>query len=433
MRLTVVGTGYVGLVAGAGFADFGNDVTCADVDATKITRLLAGEIPIFEPGLEELVARNVAHKRLSFTPDVAAAVAGAEVVFIAVGTPMGQDGDADLSAVWSVGKTIGRAMTGPLVVVTKSTVPVGTADRLREVISESAQHPFACVSNPEFLKEGDAVNDFMKPDRVLIGTDDERARKILANLYAPFVRTNDRLQFMDPRSAELAKYAANAILATRISFMNEIAALAERVGADIEHVRKGLGADPRIGPKFLYAGAGFGGSCFPKDLNALLFLARRLDVPLELVSATERVNTRQKAVLATKLEKHFGSVAGKTIALWGIAFKPRTDDIREAPALTIIANLLAAGAKEIVAHDPVAMPNARAVLGDTVRFVENMYDAVEGADALVLVTEWHEFRRPDFERIKKLLKQPVVFDGRNVWDADELRDLGFTYYGIGRR
>jgi UDPglucose 6-dehydrogenase len=433
MRLTVVGTGYVGLVAGAGFADFGNDVICADVDAGKITRLLGGEMPIFEPGLEDLVARNVAQKRLSFTPDVAAAVAGAEVVFIAVGTPMGPDGDADMSAVWAVGRTIGRAMTGPLVVVTKSTVPVGTADRLREVIGESAQHPFACVSNPEFLKEGDAVNDFMKPDRVLIGTDDERARKLLANLYAPFVRTNDRLQFMDPRSAELAKYASNAILATRISFMNEIAALAERVGADIEHVRRGVGADPRIGPKFLYAGAGFGGSCFPKDLNALMFLAKRLDVPLELVTATDRVNTRQKAVLFEKLDKHFGGVAGRTIALWGIAFKPRTDDIREAPALTIIEKLRAAGAKGIVAHDPVAMPNARAVVGDSVRFVDNMYDAVEGADALVLVTEWHEFRRPDFDRIKKLLKQPVVFDGRNVWDADELRGLGFSYYGIGRR
>src|SRR5215470_1635708 len=386
MQLAVVGTGYVGLVAGAGFADFGNDVTCADVDGDKIRRLLGGEIPIFEPGLEELVARNAADKRLVFTADVAAAVAGAEIVFIAVGTPMGADGAADLSAVWAVGDTIGRAMTGPLVVVTKSTVPVGTADRLREVIGERAQHPFAVVSNPEFLKEGDAVNDFMKPDRVLIGTEDERARKLLAHLYAPFVRTNDRLQFMDPRSAELAKYASNAILATRISFMNEIAGLAERVGADIEHVRKGVGADPRIGPKFLYAGAGFGGSCFPKDLKALMHLAGRLDVPLDMVAATDAVNARQKTVLAKKVEQHFGNLGGRAIAVWGLAFKPRTDDLREAPAVVVIDRLRALGAKEIVAYDPVAMPNARALVDDSVRFAQQMYDAVDGADTLALVT-----------------------------------------------
>jgi len=436
MRLAVVGTGYVGLVAGAGFADFGNDVVCADVDAAKIARLTAGEIPIFEPGLPELVHKNASSGRLTFSADVAASVAGAEIVFIAVGTPQGADGGADLTAVWAVADIIGRAMTGPLVVVTKSTVPVGTADRLREAIGKSAAHPFAVVSNPEFLKEGDAVNDFMKPDRILVGTEDEHARKLLAHLYAPFIRTNDRLQFMDPRSAELAKYAANAILATRISFMNEMAALAERVGADIEHVRRGVGADPRIGAKFLFAGAGFGGSCFPKDLKALMHLAGKLDVPLDMVTATDAVNARQKAVLAKKVEQHFGNLGGRTIAVWGLAFKPRTDDLREAPAVVVIDRLLAGGVQRVVAHDPVAMPGARQIYesrGDKIGFVENMYDALAGADALVLVTEWHEFRRPDFARVKRLLRQPVVFDGRNVWDPDELRQLGFTYHGIGRR
>jgi UDPglucose 6-dehydrogenase len=433
MRLTVLGTGYVGLVAGAGFADFGNDVVCADVDAAKIARLDAGEIPIYEPGLEDLVARNVAEGRLRFTPDIAGAVAGAEIVFVAVGTPQGADGAADMSAIWAVAETIGRAMTGPLVVVNKSTVPVGTADRVREAIGAHTSHAFAVVSNPEFLKEGDAVNDFMKPDRILIGTDDERARKLLGHLYAPFVRTNDRLQYMDARSAELAKYAANAILATRVSFMNEIANLAERVGADIEAVRRAIGADPRIGPKFLFPGAGFGGSCFPKDLKALIHLAGQNHVPLDIVTATDQVNDRQKAVLATKIERHFGGLAGKRIAIWGLAFKPRTDDIREAPALTLIERLFAGGAREVVAHDPAAMANVKTLLGDRVRLVDHMYDALAGADALALVTEWHEFRRPDFARMRKLLAEPVVFDGRNIWDGDELRSLGFTYYGIGRR
>jgi UDPglucose 6-dehydrogenase len=432
MRLAVVGTGYVGLVAGAGFADFGNDVICADVVASKIARLVAGEIPIYEPGLEPLVKKNVAEGRLRFSTDVAAAIAGAEIAFIAVGTPMGDDGAADLSAVWAVAETIGRAMTGPLVIVTKSTVPVGTADRVREIVGAHARHPFAVVSNPEFLKEGDAVADFMKPDRILIGTDDERARKLLAHLYAPFVRTNDRLHFMDARSAELTKYAANAILATRVSFMNEIANLAERLGADVEHVRRGLGADVRIGPKFLFPGVGFGGSCFPKDLRALAHTAERAGAPLEVVAAVERVNARQKVVLAAKMERHFGSLGGKRIAMWGLAFKPRTDDVREAPALVLAERLLAAGAR-VVAHDPVAMENVRALLGDRLELAPSMYDAIEGADALALLTEWHEYRRPDFARIKAALTSPVLFDGRNVWDPDDVRARGFAYYGIGRR
>ena len=432
MRLAVVGTGYVGLVAGAGFSDFGNDVVCADIDASKIRTLERGELPIYEPGLDALVAKNVAGGRLRFSADVAAAVAGAEVVFVAVGTPMGADGAADMSAVWAVAETIGRAMSGPLVIVTKSTVPVGTGDRIREIVGAHAAHTFAVVSNPEFLKEGDAVNDFMKPDRIIIGSDDERARKVLGNLYAPFVRTNDRLHTMDLRSAELTKYDANAMLATRVSFMNEIALLAEKLGADVEHVRRGMGADPRIGPKFLFPGVGFGGSCFPKDLRALAHTAERAGAPLEIIAAVERVNARQKTVLTAKIEKQLGSVAGRRLAVWGLAFKPRTDDIREAPALVLIDALLAGGAT-VAAHDPVAMPNVRERYGDRITLVDQMYDAVDGADALVLVTEWHEFRRPDFTRIKRLLKQPLLFDGRNAWDPEEMRAQGFVYHGIGRR
>ena len=432
MNIAVVGTGYVGLVAGAGFSDFGNDVVCADVDADKIARLLQGEIPIYEPGLEALVSRNVKEGRLRFTASVPEAVAGAEVVFIAVGTPQSADGSADMSGVIAAAEAIGRAMTAPTVVVTKSTVPVGTADRVREAVGQYARHSFAVVSNPEFLKEGDAVNDFLKPDRVLIGTDDDRARELLRNLYAPFVRTNDRIHVMDARSAELSKYAANAMLAVRISFMNEIANLAERLGADVEHVRRGIGADPRIGPKFLFPGIGYGGSCFPKDVKALLHTAARAEAPLEVVAAVDRVNNRQKGILAAKMEKQLGDLAGRTVAVWGLAFKPNTDDIREAPAITLIDRLLAAGAN-VAAYDPVARDNVRAVYGDKIRLTEKMYDALDGADALALVTEWHEFRRPDFGRMKKLMKTPCLFDGRNIWDPEELRRLGFTYQGIGRR
>jgi UDPglucose 6-dehydrogenase len=432
MRLAVLGTGYVGLVAGAGFSDFGNDVICADVDVKKIERLRAGEIPIYEPGLDALVARNMKNGRLVFSSDVSAAIAEAEVVFIAVGTPQGPDGNADMTAVLDVAERIGRAMTGPIVVVTKSTVPVGTAERIRKILSEIARYPFSVASNPEFLKEGDAVNDFMKPDRVIVGTDDDRARETLRYLYAPFVRTNDRLQFMDTRSAELTKYAANALLATRISFMNELANLAEKVGADIESVRRGVGSDPRIGPKFLFPGPGFGGSCFPKDIKALLYLAQRMDMPLEVVNAVDRANAKQKLVLPAKIEKHFGGdLAGKRIAVWGLAFKPQTDDIRESPALTLVDKLLDHGAR-VVAHDPAAMPNVKALYGDRLELAPGMYEALEGADALALVTEWHEFRRPDFARMQRLMRAPVLFDGRNIWSPAELRGLGFTYQGIGR-
>jgi UDPglucose 6-dehydrogenase len=432
MRLCVIGTGYVGLVAGAGFADFGNDVACVDVDAKKIAALQAGQVPIYEPGLDALIARNAKAGRLTFSTDVAAGVAGAEVAFIAVGTPQGDDGAADLRYVDAAAQTIARAMTGFLVIVTKSTVPVGTADRIRAIIAANTTHPFAVASNPEFLKEGDAVNDFMKPDRVIVGVDDDRAREVMRHLYAAFLRTNDRLQFMDPRSAELTKYAANCLLASRISFMNELANLAERIGADIELVRKGVGSDPRIGPKFLFPGPGFGGSCFPKDLKALLHTAREADVPLEVVAAADRANQRQQQVLAHKLEKHFGSLAGKTIAVWGLAFKPATDDIRESPALTLIDKLLAAGAR-VHAHDPAAMENVSALYGDRVTLAFKPYDALHGADALVVVTEWHDYRRPDFQRVKSALRAPIVFDGRNIWDPAELRGFGFTYYGIGRR
>jgi UDPglucose 6-dehydrogenase len=433
MRLTVIGTGYVGLVVGAGFADFGNDVCCTDVDVDKIARLRGGEVPIHEPGLDDLVARNVREGRLCFTSDVPAAVGEAEVVFVAVGTPAAADGAPDMSAVYAVAETIGRSMRAGTLVVTKSTVPVGTADRIARIIGSVTKLPFTVVANPEFLKEGDAVNDFMKPHRIIVGTDDERAREVLRHLYGPFVRTNDRLQFMDARSAELTKYAANALLATRISFMNELANLAERVGADVEHVRKGLGSDPRIGPRFLFPGAGFGGSCFPKDLKALLHTAREAEMPLEIVCAADRANTRQKAVLGDKIRRHFGdALRGRTVAVWGLAFKPMTDDVREAPALELIRGLLAEGV-HVTAFDPAAMDGVRRLFGDRVVLAPGMYEALEGADGLALVTEWHEFRRPDFARMKALMREAAVFDGRNVWDPKELRALGFSYYGIGRR
>lgn len=432
MKLAVIGTGYVGLVAGAGFSDFGNDVTCVDIDADRVDRLNAGEIPIYEPGLTELVKRNAEAGRLQFTSELDAAVAGADAVFLAVGTPSSRDGSADLSFVLAAAEQVGRALTGYAVIVTKSTVPVGTAARIRETVSRVAKHDFSVASNPEFLKEGDAVNDFMKPARIVLGVDDERAKEALLHLYAPFVRTNDRIHVMDVKSAELTKYAANAMLATRISFMNELALLAEQVGADIERVRKGIGSDPRIGPKFLFPGPGFGGSCFPKDVRALLHTARDVNMDLFVVDAVERANERQKRVLGERVRSHFGSLVEKRIAVWGLAFKPETDDIRESPALVLVEQLVEAGA-EVVAHDPAAMDNVRAGLGDRIRYEHDAYDALKGADALVLVTEWHAFRRPDFERIKSLLRQPVVFDGRNIWCPEELGQLGFTYYGIGRR
>ncbi|MSP59163.1 MAG: UDP-glucose/GDP-mannose dehydrogenase family protein [Myxococcales bacterium] len=433
MRLAVLGTGYVGLVAGAGFADVGNEVVCADVDAEKIARLMRGEIPIFEPGLDRLVANNVREQRLSFSTDIAATVAGAEVVIIAVGTPSAPDGSADLSYVLAAAEAIGRALTGWAVIVTKSTVPVGTAEKIREAVARVSEVPFAVASNPEFLKEGDAVNDFMKPDRVIVGSDDARACEVLRALYAPFVRTNDRMLFMEARSAELTKYASNAFLATRISFMNDIANLCERLGADVESVRRGMGMDPRIGPKFLFPGIGYGGSCFPKDVRAALATAEAAGGQLEILAAVDRVNERQKGVLVDKMAAHYGArLRGRTIALWGLAFKPGTDDVREAPSLTVIERLLAAGVK-VRAFDPVANAAVRARFGDRVELCDGNYEAARGADGLALLTEWREFRRPNFQRLKELLVEPVLFDGRNIWDPAELRAAGFVYFGIGRR
>ena len=433
MRLAVIGTGYVGLVAGAGFSDFGNDVVCVDLDAARVARLEQGEIPIHEPGLAELVRHNLDARRLSFTTDLAAAVKDAEVVILAVGTPQSEvDGSADLRFIDEAARQVGRALTGYAVIVTKSTVPVGTADRIRAIVAAETKQPFAVASNPEFLKEGDAVNDFMKPARVVIGVDDERAATLLRQLYTPFVRIGDRILVMDVRSAELSKYASNAMLAVRISFMNELALLSEKVGADIEKVRKVVGSDPRIGGKFLFPGPGFGGSCFPKDIKALAWTAKQTQAHLEVVEAADRANARQKKVLGQKVRAALGAdLRGKRIAVWGLAFKPETDDIREAPALTLIADLREAGAS-VVGYDPAGMPNVKAQLGDALELADDMYAAAQGADALVLVTEWKQFRGADLKRVKAAMRGQHVFDGRNIWEPDQVRALGFDYHAIGR-
>jgi UDPglucose 6-dehydrogenase len=432
MKMCVIGTGYVGLVAGAGFADMGNEVTCCDIDATKIAMLKNGQIPIYEPGLDKLVAHNVREERLTFTTDVAAGVVGVDVILLAVGTPPRPDGSADLQYIFKAAETAAKALTGWAVFVTKSTVPVGTGDKIEALCRQHAKHDFAVASNPEFLKEGDALSDFMKPDRVIIGTSDKKAMAVLEALYKPFTKSTDRILKMDRRSAELTKYAANSMLATRISFMNDLANLCEIVGADIELVRMGMGSDNRIGTKFLYAGAGFGGSCFPKDLRACVNTAVEHGTKLEILDAVVAVNERQKHRLGEKIIKHFGgSVAGKKIAVWGISFKPGTDDIREAPALVLMEDMLKAGAT-VAATDPVAIAAARAVMGDRVTLDESHHKVAEGADALALVTEWHEFRRPNLHKLKGMMRQPVVFDGRNVWDPEEMRAAGFTYYGMGR-
>ena len=447
MRIAVLGTGYVGLVAGAGFSDFGNEVTCVDIDAAKVERLRRGEIPIYEPGLEKLVQHNVAEERLRFTTDIADAVGTAEIVFIAVGTPSSHDGSADLSQVIAAAHDIGRAMKHFTVVVTKSTVPVGTSAKVEAALAEVAKVPFAVASNPEFLKEGDAVNDFMKPDRVILGTNDQRAAELLRKLYAPLVRTNDRFLVTDPISAELTKYAANAYLATRISFMNDMANLCERVGADVELVRRGMGMDVRIGNKFLFPGVGYGGSCFPKDVKAVISTAREAGWPLGIIEAVDRVNDRQKRVLADKVLRRLtgatewkaGALEGKVVALWGLAFKPGTDDVREAPSLTIAELLLTSGAK-VQAHDPVASTTFAVALEQLVpadvraRFSlhDRPYDAARGADALCLLTEWHQLRRPNFAKLKMLLREPNLFDGRNTWEPADVRALDFHYEGIGR-
>ncbi len=432
MRIAIIGTGYVGLVAGTCFADSGNDVTCVDIDERKIRMLQAGEVPIYEPGLEELIKKNVREKRLFFTRDLAEAVTNAQVVFIAVGTPEGESGDADLQYVLAAAAQIGKAMKQYTVVVDKSTVPVGTADKVREAIRGVTDVEFDVVSNPEFLKEGAALDDFLKPDRVVIGVDSERARKVMGELYSPFVRTENPVLFMDTRSAELTKYAANAMLATRISFMNDIAALCEKVGADVDFVRKGLGSDKRIGYPFLFPGVGYGGSCFPKDVKALVATARDYGLELDLLRAVERTNERQKKLLVNKATKHYGSLEGRKFGVWGLAFKPKTDDMREAPSIEVIEGLIGKGA-QVIAHDPVSPHTAKRVFGERIRYASVPYEALEGVDGLFVVTEWNEFRHPDFERMKSLMKSPVVFDGRNVYDPARMRELGFTYYGIGRR
>ena len=432
MRIAVIGSGYVGLVTGAGFSDFGNHVTCVDIDQARIDRLRRGEIPFHEPGLAELVQRNSRGGRLVFTTDTAEAVRGVDVVFLAVGTPSLPDGAADLSYLLEAARQVGRGLTTQTVVVTKSTVPVGTGDVVRATIAGVTAQPFSIASNPEFLKEGDAVNDFMKPARVIIGADDAHAIDVLRRLYGGFLRTNDRVSVMDLRSAELTKYAANAMLATRISFMNELAALADKLGADIEKVRKGVGSDPRIGPKFLFPGVGFGGSCFPKDLRALRDMGRAAGVPLGVIEAVVDANARSKQAFSARIIARLGGdLTGKRVAVWGLAFKPETDDIREAPALDVIAALRGAGAT-VVGHDPIAHANVRAVVGDDLALADDPYVAAEGADAVVLITEWHQLRQPDFARLRQVVRTPLLFDGRNVWDPVEARRAGFEYVGIGR-
>jgi UDPglucose 6-dehydrogenase len=432
MKISVIGSGYVGLVAGTCFADSGNDVVCVDSNKAKIEHLRAGGLPIYEPGLEELVKRNVKENRLSFTTDLKSAVGESEVVFIAVGTPPDENGEADLQHVLAAARDIGRAIKRYTVVVDKSTVPVGTADKVRAEIKSVTSVEFDVVSNPEFLKEGAAIDDFMKPDRVVIGVESERARKIMGELYAPFVRTENPIIFMDAHSAELTKYASNAMLAVRISFMNEIAQLCERVGADVDLVRKGMGADKRIGYPFLFPGVGYGGSCFPKDVRALIATAQQNGLEYDLLRSVERINARQKKVIVEKAVKHFGDLNGKLFAVWGLAFKPKTDDMREAPSIEIIEGLIGKGAR-VQVTDPVAAEVAGKLLGDRVVFSPGPYEAIEGADALCVVTEWNEFRHPDFDRMKRLMRSPVIFDGRNVFDPAAMRARGFQYYGIGRR
>jgi len=431
MKIAVVGTGYVGLVAGACFAENGNDVVCVDRDPAKIRLLRRGKIPIYEPGLEEVVRRNRTEKRLTFTTNLASGVRSAQIIFIAVGTPTGEDGSADLQHVLGVARDLAKAMNGYKVVVNKSTVPVGTAAKVREIIRRETTHPFSVVSNPEFLKQGAAIDDFMKPDRVVIGAEDERSAELMRELYAPFTRTGAPVMMMDCASAELSKYAANAMLATRISFMNEVSNVCEAVGADVDQVRKAVASDRRIGPSFLFPGVGYGGSCFPKDVKAMLRFAAVNDYDFQILKAVEEVNDSQKLRLLGKMEKHFGNLKGKKIAVWGLAFKPKTDDMREAPAVPLIKALIAAGAT-VQAYDPEAMAIAKTIFGPKVTFAETSYDALSGADALALVTEWNEFREPDYGRMKKLMKTPIVFDGRNIFNPETLRAQGFTYYSMGR-
>jgi len=433
MKIAVVGTGYVGLVVGACFAENGSTVVCVDKDESKVQTLNAGRMPIYEPGLEEIVKRNRYEERLTFTTDLPAAVRASEVVFIAVGTPQTEDGSADLQHVLGVARDVGRAMNKYTVVVDKSTVPVGTAAKVRDVIAAETKQPFSVVSNPEFLKQGAAIEDFMKPDRVVIGVEpqDQRAANVMRELYSAFTRTGAPIMVMDTASAELCKYAANSILATRISFMNEIANVCELFGADVDQVRKAIGSDRRIGTSFLFPGVGYGGSCFPKDTQALLKSAKDKGYDFKILDAVEAVNERQKSRLFEKMQAHFSDLKGKTIALWGLAFKPRTDDMREAPAIVVVERLLAAGAT-VRAYDPGARETARRIFDGRVTLAEKSYDALAGADALAIVTEWNEFREPDFSKMQQLMRSPVVFDGRNIYSPEQMRALGFTYFSIGR-
>ena len=431
MKIAVLGTGYVGLVAGACLAESGNEVVCVDRDAAKIRMLRRGKMPIYEPGLEEVVRRNTHERRLAFSTTLQKAVRDSTLIFIAVGTPQGEDGSADLQQVLAVAKDVAKAMNGYKVIVDKSTVPVGTSARVRDVIRRETTHPFSVVSNPEFMKQGAAVDDFMKPDRVVIGAEDPRAEELMRELYAPFTRTGAPIMVMDCASAELTKYAANAMLATRVSFMNEVANLCELVGADVDQVRRAVGSDRRIGASFLFPGIGYGGSCFPKDVKAMIHFAAEKDYEFKILRAVEGVNASQKTRLVAKMRDHFGSLKGKTIGVWGLAFKPRTDDMREAPAIPLIEGLLAAGAK-VHAYDPEASKNAKGIFGSRVTFPTKSFDALKGADALAIVTEWNEFRRPDFERMRTLMRSPVIFDGRNLFEPAEMKQHGFTYYSIGR-
>ena len=433
MKIAVIGSGYVGLVAGACLAETGNEVLCADVDARKVTRLQRNDVPIYEPGLEPLIRRNQAEGRLRFTSDLPDAIAHGRVIFIAVGTPPGEDGSADLQHVLAVARAIGQHMSEPKVVVTKSTVPVGTAERVRAAIRAETRLRFEVCSNPEFLKEGAALEDFMKPDRVVLGVDSEEAREVMAELYAPFVRTGNPILFMDIPSAEVTKYAANAMLATRISFMNQMADFCERVGADVSKVRQGIGSDHRIGTAFLFPGPGYGGSCFPKDVKALIATAHEMGMEPSLLEAVEAVNQRQKLVLLQRLTGLLGpSLSSRQIAVWGLAFKAETDDMRESPALPLLDGILAAGGT-VRAHDPKAMEVARGLYGDRIGYAADPYDALAGADALVILTEWLMYRNPDFDRMRELLARPLVLDGRNLYDPERMARLGFEYHGIGRR
>ncbi len=438
MKVCVIGTGYVGLVAGACFANSGNRVICVDIDKEKIEKLKKGIIPIYEPGLQEIVLTNIEKERLFFTTSIKEGVENSDIIFIAVGTPEGEDGSADLSYVLQAARDIAEHMNGYKIIVNKSTVPVGTAAKVKEEISKITNHPFDVVSNPEFLKEGAAVQDFLKPDRIVIGTDSEKARSIMVDLYSPFVRKKERIILMDNVSAELTKYAANSMLATRISFMNDLANLAEKVGADIEKVRVGIGTDSRIGLAFLFPGVGYGGSCFPKDVKAILKTGEEHGHKLSVIEAVEKVNKEQRKIMVDRVSNFFkGDIKGKTFAVWGLSFKPNTDDMREAPAIDIIKGLVERGAK-IQAYDPVAMENAKRVFStlgitDSIVFCAKQYEALQDADALIVVTEWMEFRKPDFELIKKLMKGNTIFDGRNIYKPEQMKESGFNYFSIGRK